>query len=133
MTTDFPCPCDAQRCYSACCSPYHQQLKIPLTAETLMRSRYSAFALRNADYLQATWDKSTRPKTLDLSHDATIWQQLLIINTHKGGIHDSKGKVEFKASGVVAGEPFMMHELSRFIKRQQRWFYVDGIIKHGTH
>lgn len=133
MSPDFPCPCDAQQLYSICCAPHHQQLKIPLTAETLMRSRYSAFALRNADYLQATWDKSTRPKTLDLSHDATIWRHLLIVNTQKGGVNDSKGKVEFKASGIIAGKPFVMHEVSRFIKRQQRWFYIDGVIKHDTH
>lgn len=130
QVTNTPCPCDAQRDYANCCAPYHQHIQIPQTAEALMRSRYSAFAMQNADYLQATWDKNTRPKTLDLTDDATIWQQLRIVNTQKGGANDSKGKVEFKAFGVIAGQPFVMHEISRFVKRQQHWFYIDGVVKH---
>ncbi|MGR8999959.1 MAG: YchJ family protein, partial [Gammaproteobacteria bacterium] len=56
LNTHTLCLCGSGTDYQQCCGPYHSGEKIPGTAEALMRSRYSAYVLRNADYLQATWD-----------------------------------------------------------------------------
>ena len=51
------CPCGggARRLsYAACCAPLHRLEQQALTAEQLMRSRYSAFALGEVDHLLRT-------------------------------------------------------------------------------
>ena len=92
-----------------------------------MRSRYSAYVLQNADYLLATWHKTTRPKQLDFSKDNTTWQKLEILHTKKGGAKDDKGRVEFNAYMLDGEMRLMMHEISRFKKIAGRWFYVDSL------
>ena len=94
-----------------------------------MRSRFTAYARHNADYLLATWDGKTKPKTIDFSKDRSVWTGLDIIDVKKGAIIDSKGLVEFKAYYELDGEPQVMHELSRFKKTGGRWYYLDGLVK----
>jgi len=122
------CFCGSNLTYAQCCEPFHGGLQFAPTAESLMRSRYSAYVLQNADYLLATWYKSTRPKQLDFSQENVTWQKLDILHTKKGGGEDDKGRVEFQAFYVQEGEKRLMHEISRFKKFGGKWFYVDGIL-----
>ncbi len=101
----------------------------PPTAEALMRSRFTAYARRNTDYLLASWDPGKRPLTIDFSKETAQWQKLAIVSTKKGGPKDSKGIVEFKAYYAQDGEEYFMHEISRFIKTGQHWLYLDGVLK----
>ncbi len=94
-----------------------------------MRSRYTAFAMQNSAYLLRTWDDATRPAALDLTDEPSIWQRLEIVKIQKGGVQDSTGQVEFKAYYAVSCVQYVLHELSRFSRRDKRWHYVDGIIK----
>ena len=94
-----------------------------------MRSRYTAYALRNAVYLKTTWDATRRPDKIDFSREKIDWLRLEIIDTKKGGIKDSKGVVVFKAFYSQDGEEHVMKEISRFTKINERWFYLDGVIK----
>ena len=87
-----------------------------------MRSRYSAYVLRDSAYLRDTWHLSTRPADLDISKDETPWQRLVIADLEKGGENDSEGVVEF-AAYFQGGQ---LHERSRFIKEGGNWFYLDG-------
>ncbi|WP_255187288.1 YchJ family protein [Methylomonas rapida] len=123
------CLCGSGLNYSDCCGPYHAGEKLPATAEQLMRSRFTAYALRNVDYLLASWDTSKRPASIDFSKETAAWQTLQIIDCKKGGAKDSKGIVEFKAYYSQDGESYFMHEISRFVKTNQRWLYLDGVIK----
>lgn len=100
-----------------------------MTAEALMRSRYTAYALRDGAYLQATWDVTKRPERIDFSRENIEWLRLEITETKKGGINDSKGLVTFKAFYSQEGEEYAMNEISRFVKHEGRWFYLDGTIK----
>ncbi|MFZ2176709.1 MAG: YchJ family metal-binding protein, partial [Rhodococcus sp. (in: high G+C Gram-positive bacteria)] len=59
MTTR--CPCLLGEPYDDCCGRYHRGVTTAPTAERLMRSRFSAFAVLDAEYLLATWHPSTRP------------------------------------------------------------------------
>jgi len=92
-----------------------------------MRSRYSAYCLRNSDYLLTTWEPAKRPKSIDFSKENVIWLRLEIGETEKGGSKDNKGVVSFKAFFSQDDEDFVMRETSRFVKNNGQWFYSDGV------
>jgi SEC-C motif domain protein len=118
------CPCLSGLQYSECCGPLHLGDVTAPTAERLMRSRYSAFAVGDPAYLLATWHPSTRPAQLALDPDQR-WYRLEIVSRVRGGMLDKEGTVEFRASfrGASSGE---QHETSRFVREGKQWFYVDG-------
>lgn len=125
-----PCPCGKtngkrQLSYDACCGRYLADYHgtPALDAETLMRSRYSAFVLENAEYLLATWDPSTRPANIEFE-EGTKWLGLTIraVDQPLG----NEGWVEFVARSRIHGRGLRLHERSRFVRRDGRWFYVDG-------
>lgn len=90
-----------------------------------MRSRFTAFAVMDADYLLRTWHPDTRPAALDLDPDQQ-WTQLDILGTTGGGLLDRDGTVEFRAHYRYGGERDNLHELSRFARVDGRWMYLDG-------
>lgn len=129
MNTEEFCLCGSQLVYENCCGLYHNGNKTAPTAEALMRSRFTAYAMKNSNYLMATWDSSKRPNTIDFSKEVATWLRLEIISTKKGGIKDLKGIVEFKAYFSAEGQESVMSEISRFKKTGGRWFYLDGLVK----
>jgi SEC-C motif-containing protein len=118
------CHCGSGRPYEACCGRLHSGAENAPTAETLMRSRYSAYVLKLADYLLATWHPDTRPVELDLSADDTKWLGLEVKKHAQQD--DSHASVEFVARYRIAGKGHRLHELSRFVREDGRWYYVDG-------
>ncbi|MGW6264199.1 YchJ family protein [Cellulosimicrobium funkei] len=142
LDDDARCPCLSGDTYGSCCGRYHAGLRpgpdgaapgphAP-TAEALMRSRYSAFAVGDADYLRATWHPSTRPADLDLDLDDDVeWRRLDVVRTEAGGPFDTTGVVEFVAHHRSRTDPVdrgRLHEVSRFVREGDRWSYVDGTI-----
>jgi SEC-C motif-containing protein len=120
------CPCGSGRALQDCCGRYHDGQLAP-DAESLMRSRYSAFVLGREDYLLATWHPSTRPPALEL--DATPrphWLGLAVKAHVQQDATDAT--VEFVARYKINGRAFRLHETSRFEKVDGRWLYVDGEI-----
>lgn len=117
------CPCLSGEQYADCCGRFHRGDEAP-TAEQLMRSRYSAFVVRDAAYLLRTWHPDTRPADLQLD-PAMEWRRLDILSTSRGGPLDSEGTVEFKAHFRHDGERGAHHEKSRFLRVDRRWFYLD--------
>jgi SEC-C motif-containing protein len=102
---------------------------VPATAEQLMRSRFSAFAVGDAAYLGATWHPSTRPSRREL--DAAVgrdrrWTRLEVLRS-TGGFLDSEGTVEFRAHWAGAGGPGVMAETSRFVRADRTWLYVGPV------
>lgn len=90
-----------------------------------MRSRYSAYVLIKEPYLLDTWHGSTRPQTLDLAADgATRWLGLQIKRHAQTG--PDSAVVEFVARYKLAGRAHRLHETSRFVRENGRWYYVDG-------
>jgi SEC-C motif domain protein len=129
LDTRSLCPCGSGVDYSQCCHPYHSGEKLPLTAEALMRSRFSAYALDNTTYIVSTWAGSVKPEKIDFSKEPIEWTHLEIIGAKKGGVKDSKGIVEFKAFYTQNNEELALYETSRFIKTNGRWLYLDGVVK----
>ena len=120
------CPCLSGLTYDACCGPLHAGTSSAQTAEQLMRSRYSAFAVGDTDYLSATWHPSTRPASLELDPDRR-WYRLDILRTDRGGPFDTEGVVEFRAYHRSAAAKGSQHEVSTFVREDGHWLYVDGV------
>jgi SEC-C motif-containing protein len=112
--------------YIDCCGPLHAGAATAPTAERLMRSRFSAFAVGDAEYLLRTWHPSTRPDSLELD-SAQRWTRLDIVRTVRGGPFDGDGVVEFTAHSISEGERHQQHETSRFVRLDRQWFYVDAL------
>lgn len=121
------CPCDTGLPYAGCCGPLIAGERSAATAEELMRSRYTAFALGDQAYLVRTWHPRTRPERVGLD-PATRWTGLTVVRTERGGAADDDGVVEFVATWTQppAGTRGELHEVSRFARRAGRWLYLDG-------
>ncbi|MDR2997622.1 MAG: hypothetical protein LBU78_05840 [Microbacterium sp.] len=118
------CPCSSGDVFGGCCGPIIAGAPAP-TAERLMRSRFTAFAIGDGDHLLRSWHPSTRPGALDLD-DATRWLWLEIVETVGGGPFDTEGTVAFVAAyrdGSGRGE---LRERSRFVRERRNWLYLDG-------
>ncbi|MFJ6536123.1 YchJ family protein [Paenarthrobacter sp. NPDC091711] len=122
------CPCLSGEQYHDCCGCFHRGDAHAPTAEQLMRSRYSAFVLLDPAYLLRTWHSSTRPTSMDLD-SGMQWRRLDIISTVNGGPLDTTGTVEFAAHYRLDGERGLQREISRFVREDKRWFYVDGDVR----
>ncbi|MFF2843896.1 YchJ family protein [Paenarthrobacter sp. NPDC057981] len=122
------CPCLSGEQYNDCCGRFHRGDADAPTAEQLMRSRYSAFVVLDSEYLIRTWHSSTRPASMDLDRDLE-WRRLDILGTSDGGPLDSAGAVEFAAHYRSDGERGVQREISRFVREDKRWYYVDGDVR----
>jgi SEC-C motif-containing protein len=120
------CPCGTGLPYADCCGRLHQRTATAATAEQLMRSRYSAFAVGDAEYLVTTWHTATRPGALDLDDDVR-WTGLDVLGTTGGSLLAAEGTVEFRASYLRAGRSGAQHENSRFVREDGQWRYLDGV------
>ena len=93
-----------------------------------MRSRYCAYVLGDAAYVLASWHPDTRPETLDLEDTASTRWLGLDVKRHTP-LDADHATVEFVARyRVGGGSAFRLHEISRFVRQDGRWYYVDGIL-----
>lgn len=124
MTDPDNCPCGRGR-YADCCGPFHAGRDQAATAESLMRSRYSAFALGLTDYLWRTWHPRTRPENVVIDASDS-WSGLELLDVVGGEPDDQEGLVEFVAHFTDGGQVGRLQERSRFVRRAGRWMYLDG-------
>ena len=93
-----------------------------------MRSRFTAYCQKQADYLLATWHRSTRPQGLAWDDGSPQWERLDVLNCEEGGLTDSTGWVEFRAFYFDREGQGVLHERSRFERVDGEWLYVTGKI-----
>jgi len=121
------CPCYSRKPYADCCQPLHDGLAAP-DAERLMRSRYSAYALKLPDYILQSWHVDTRPANLTQEDLSGIkWLKLQVLS-HTQADTDT-AFVKFVAtfqSGQQKKEQLTEH--SRFSRASGQWLYIDGQI-----
>lgn len=115
------CPCGSGRQYDACCGRLHRGAAQAATAEELMRSRYSAYAVGDTAYVWRTWHPRTRPETVDPDPSIT-WTGLDVVGV-------GEDWVEFVATCSTPTGVAELRERSRFEQRAGRWFYVDGDLR----
>lgn len=128
MKNTVICPCGSQNYFMQCCNLYLCEEKIPETPELLMRSRYSAYALANINYIQKTMCGKMlidfNPEEAEEWAKKVNWRGLQVINSRMET--PEKGYVEFVAHFIDAGKSRSIHEISEFNLIDGHWFYVDG-------
>ncbi len=140
MTQEI-CPCrasaDQKLTFAECCGPYLSRAQKPATAEALMRSRYSAFAKADIDYLYETLSLDQRT---DFNREATAewstkcqWHGLDIIETEQGLEGDAVGKVTFAAHFSRDGKPLTHKEKSLFRREPESgvWQFAAELTLKG--
>ncbi len=128
-TASTLCPCGSGLTLSACCEPYLLGETHAPTPESLMRSRYTAYALRQDDYVIATWAPETCPQPLfEAGEPRAKWLGLAVTRVEEGSRPD-EGFVTFTARARTNRGAFRMTERSRFEKRDGLWLYVEGEVE----
>jgi SEC-C motif-containing protein len=126
--TGIACPCGSDRPYARCCGIYHAGASAA-DADALMRSRYSAYVRELEPYLLATWHVSMRPPAVRFEA-GTRWLGLKVLRREQ--IDEAHAMVEFVARYRLGGSPAVrLHEISRFVREDGRWYYVDGHFPEG--
>ena len=120
------CPCGLPLTYELCCGPLHAGHRQAMTAEQVMRARYSAFARDVEPFLAESWHSTTRPKAIRLDA-AQTWTRLDVVASTGGGLLDQEGTVEFQAHHRRGDKAGVLHEVSRFVREDGRWVYVGPL------
>ncbi len=124
------CACDTRKTFAECCEPALKGLRVPTSPVELMRSRYTAFARHDIDYILRTVAPAARKnfdrKEIEDWSTSTDWMGLEIVATQKGGPEDKTGQVEFIAKFRDNGEEQKHHELASFVKIEGAWYFEDG-------
>ncbi|WP_096176418.1 YchJ family protein [Cohaesibacter sp. ES.047] len=129
--SDASCPCGSGKPLTHCCGPYLDGKELPARAESLMRSRYTAFVHENIDYLYQTLWPKYQP---GFDHFATArwaaenhWVGLDILDVREGEATDRRGMVLFEARYLAGGSLHTHRELSLFRKSKGRWYYCEAL------
>lgn len=125
---DSACPCGSQKNYLSCCKPFLTGQQIPETPQALMRSRYTAYTMANIAYIKDTMRGSALLgfREAEAKRWATNvrWIKLLVLASSME--HASTGYVEFEAYFVDGYRLKALHEKSKFLWEEGRWYYVGG-------
>ena len=124
------CPCGKGSSTEECCGRFISGDAQPATAEELMRSRFTAYALGEIDYIVATHDPEAADQ-VDREHaeqwsKQSTWHGIEVLSTEAGEADDDQGEVEFIARYEVRGKRFSHHERAQFRKHKGHWTFVDG-------
>lgn len=129
------CSCGSEKSFEKCCGRYVSGAERAPTPEALMRSRYTAYVMGEADYIEKT-QTGKAAQDFDAEYikawsQQSKWFGLKIIATEE---NNDKGTVEFIARYELGGNKSFMHERSDFIKINDDWLYSDGkFIKTGRN
>ena len=131
LSRNAPCPCGSGRKAKGCCAPVLDGTPAA-TPEALMRSRYVAYATRNVAHVMAT----TAPESPHLRAEAAAWREELLqfcdavtferLEVRAAEAEGDRGEVHFFAHLRAGERDVSFGERSRFVRRDGRWFYVDG-------
>jgi SEC-C motif-containing protein len=126
------CPCGSGLTFETCCEPFLIEREKPLTAATLMRCRYCAYALGAVDYLYKTSGPKVRQEFDAESSrkwaESAKWTGIEVLQEEGGGAADETGVVEFIAHYAVNETSFDHHERAEFAKIDGEWRFIDGKI-----
>lgn len=126
------CYCGSGTAYSDCCEPVIGGVQTAVSAEQLMRARYSAYVVAQMDFVFETthpdhregYDHAGTKEWAETSE----WLGLEIIGTKKGSQADNDGEVEFIARFNEKNELREHHENAQFIKSDGQWYFTEGVM-----
>ena len=129
------CHCGSKKQYKDCCGLYLVKQELPSAPEQLMRSRYSAYVEKNLDYIKKTMQDpalskfiNTERANMAFAKDNLEWLGLTVVKSYYDSKNNDIGYVEFIAKYKSNSVENVIHELSKFYRKDGRWYYVDGEI-----
>lgn len=128
-----PCPCGRSGSLAECCGPFVTGERSAPDPESLMRSRYTAFAMGTAaaiEYLVETHHPEHRAADLRAGLRGTVasveaWEGLRVVSSGQEG---DRGEVRFVAAYRMGGQRMELREHSEFVREGDRWLYVRGTV-----
>lgn len=130
------CPCGSGNSYETCCEPLIRGTESATTAEAMLRSRYTAHAKREVDYIVQTTHPEKRKdddeKTVARWTRKTEWLNMKLLGTENGGPDDDEGIVSFEANYFEKGERRVHREIATFKKIDGKWYFYDAEIPPPT-
>ncbi|MDN5511596.1 YchJ family protein [Acinetobacter sp.] len=125
--SETQCPC-GRGDYASCCQPLHLGQAQAQSAEQLMRSRYSAFAKHEIDYIVKTTVLGQQ-QALDVAaiadwSKANQWLKLEVVQAQEK-LDKQHAQVEFKAHYHDGKQAQVHHEISHFVKHEGAWYFLD--------
>lgn len=124
------CPCGSELKYKKCCKLLHMN-QTAKTALELMKSRYSAFVVNDANYIINT----THKENSDYTNDIHSWKRSINEFSLKSCfkkleilqfIEDEVSYVTFKATIFQDNIDCSFIEKSKFLKENGKWLYHSG-------
>jgi SEC-C motif-containing protein len=132
-TTNKNCFCGNESAFTQCCQPIIDGKVDAKNAEILMRSRFTAYVIKDYQYILQTYTSAQRTKLTinELADSAqdTLWLSLQVLAHH---CQENTAQVEFKAFYQVDNRYYVMHELSNFIFEADKWLYTNGVMQKGS-
>ena len=127
------CLCGRDLAFEQCCQPLIQGTKLAENAETLMRSRFTAYVIEDYLYILQTYASKQRAN-LSVSQlaDSALGTQWLALQVLAHYPKQNTAQVEFKAFYQVDGHYYVMHELSDFVLEDGKWCYTIGVIHNDS-
>lgn len=127
------CVCGSGIAAESCCEPVLADVRAATTALSLMRARYSAYVLRNIDFIMnTTYPRSREDSDIEAMRswaENSQWLGLEILGTERGLVGDQHGKVEFKARYSMHNVPYLHHEMADFVFEDSQWYFKDADIR----
>lgn len=126
-----PCPCKSGETFGSCCQPILRGTAAP-TAEKLMRSRFTAFALGDVAYVYATLHPEHADRALPreaflsaLKRDISgvRFLDLAILSASEDG---DRATVTFAAKIMKSAVDRSFNERSEFERTDGGWRYLRG-------
>ena len=121
------CPCKQyNKTFETCCGPYivgHKKAELPCL---LMASRYTAYVLRDWDYIIKTQAgvAAQRFNLEEAKENHVEWLNLKIISETMS-VCKHKATVQFEASFSYQGKIDSLKEKSQFECILELWYYTD--------
>jgi len=127
-TSDSPCPCGSGGAYGQCCEPILKQERAAVSAEQLMRSRFTAHAVRDHRHLHRTYLPTARKPYVEEQADGPepVWTRL-VIHAHEPGTKPDTALVDFSAYYKDGDGEGALHEKSEFRRIEGVWFFTRSL------
>ena len=132
------CPCGSELAYAQCCQTLISGAKPAQSPVQLMRSRYAAYATKQAEYIYQTYARSSQAEQsiADITQwaEQTLWLKLIIHHAsdfEKDLANQQYAQVEFSAFYLHQGCIWQMRECSNFVIEQNAWRYLDGDVSES--
>jgi SEC-C motif-containing protein len=127
------CFCGNDFTFEQCCQPIISDKIDPQNSEQLMRSRFTAYVIEDYQYIRQTYASAQRSKLtvngIAYSAQDTQWLSLQVLAHHS---QENTAQVEFKAFYQVDKHYYVMHELSDFVREDDKWYYTTGVMQKGS-